>query len=174
MRRSVTVRLIILLVMTGAAVVYLIPTYLGELPAWWPAFLPKDRINLGLDLQGGSHLILEVKVDKAIENRVEHVKEDVRRLLAEKGIADAAVERTKDNQIQLKTPSAESEKLRDLLKIEFPTLAQISSRTADGKLEMLLALPKEELRPLREETVDQSLETIRNRIDQFGVSEPII
>ena len=173
MRRSVAVRLIILFVLTSAAVFYLIPTYVGALPEWWPGFLPKDKINLGLDLQGGSHLILEVKVDKAIENRIEHVKEDVRRLLAEKGIAEAAVERTKDNQIQIKVSSAASEKLRDLLKIEFPTLMQVSSRV-DGGLEVLLALPKEELRSLREDTVDQSLETIRNRIDQFGVSEPII
>jgi preprotein translocase subunit SecD len=174
MRRSVAVRLIVFLVLTGAAILYLIPTYVGTLPEWWPGFLPKDRINLGLDLQGGSHLILEVKVEKALENRVEHVKEDVRRLLAEKGVADAAIERTKDNQIRIKVPSAVSEKLRDLLKIEFPTLVQVSSRTVEGGLEVLLALPKEELRSLREDTVDQSLETIRNRIDQFGVSEPII
>jgi preprotein translocase subunit SecD len=174
MQRSVAVRLIILLVLTVAAGFYLIPTYVGALPEWWPGFLPKDRINLGLDLQGGSHLILEVKVDKAIENRVERVKEDVRRLLTEKGVADAVIERVKDNQIRIKVPSAASERLRDLLKIEFPTLVQVSSRTVDGGLEVLLALPKEELRSLREDTVDQSLETIRNRIDQFGVSEPII
>ena len=38
-----------------------------EIPDWWTDFLPSDEIHLGLDLQGGSHLVLEVKVDKAIE-----------------------------------------------------------------------------------------------------------
>jgi len=174
MRRSVTIRLAILSVIIITAILYLVPSYFGELPEWWPSFLPKDKINLGLDLQGGSHLVLEVKVEKALENRVERIKEDLRRLLAEKGVADAALERTKDNQIQIKVPAAAGEKLRDLLKIEFPNLVQVNPRTVDGGLEVLLALQKEELRSLREETVDQSLETIRNRIDQFGVSEPII
>ncbi|MGH7844445.1 MAG: protein translocase subunit SecD, partial [Candidatus Binatia bacterium] len=174
MRRRVTIRLAILAALALAAILYLAPSYVGELPEWWPSFLPKDRINLGLDLQGGSHLILEVKVDKALENRVERIKEDLRRTLAEKGIADAALERTKDNQIQIKVPAAAGEGLRDLVKIEFPNLVQVNSHTVAGSLELWLSLQKEELRSLREETVDQSLETIRNRIDQFGVSEPII
>jgi preprotein translocase subunit SecD len=94
--------------------------------------------------------------------------------LAELGVTAAAIERTNENQIRIKASSADAEKLRDLLKIEFPNLAQVSSRTVDGGTELILALQKEELRSLREETVDQALETIRNRIDQFGVSEPII
>ncbi|HWP56881.1 MAG TPA: protein translocase subunit SecD [Candidatus Acidoferrales bacterium] len=174
MRRNITVRLLLFLALTATAVVYLLPTYLGELPEWWPSFLPRDRINLGLDLQGGSHLVLEVEVDKAVANRVERIKEDLRRLAAEKGIANANLERDKDNQIRVRIPASEAEKLRELVKIDFPNLTPVSSRAAEGSAEIVLALQKQELRSLREETVDQSLETIRNRIDQFGVSEPII
>jgi preprotein translocase subunit SecD len=127
-----------------------------------------------LDLQGGTHLILEVKVEKAVENTVERVKEDLRKVLREKGIAINELERVQAGQLQLKVPAAGGDKVRDLLKSEFPSLVLVSSRSGAGGLDFLLALDERELRSLRDYAVDQSLETIRNRIDQFGVSEPII
>ena len=49
--------------------------------------MPQERINLGLDLQGGTHLLLEVKVDKAVENNLDRVKADLQRFLREKAIS---------------------------------------------------------------------------------------
>ena len=63
MRQSVWTRTIIFAIAIVAAIIYLVPTFVGSLPSWWSSFLPTDRINLGLDLQGGSHLVLGVKVD---------------------------------------------------------------------------------------------------------------
>jgi preprotein translocase subunit SecD len=63
MQRGVSARLVIFLALTLVAVVYLVPSFVRELPPWWSQYLPTDRINLGLDLQGGTHLVLEVKVD---------------------------------------------------------------------------------------------------------------
>jgi preprotein translocase subunit SecD len=157
-----------------AAVLYLVPTFVPTLPPWWTAYLPSNRINLGLDLQGGTHLILEVATEKAIENRVERVKDDVRRLLLEKGVKPEVAERTKENQIRLVVPAGAAERVRELLKLEFPSLVVAPSQAGPSGFEVRLALSKEELRTLREDTVDQALETIRNRIDQFGVSEPVI
>ena len=174
MQRGVVVRLVIFLSLTLAGVFYLIPSFLGDLPSWWSSSLPADRIHLGLDLQGGSHLVLEVKVDKAIENSVERIKEDLLRLLKEKGVAVNELSRARGNQIQLKLPAASGDKARDLLKGEFANLTVVKSEAVAGGLDLLLALSEKELRALRDATVDQSLETIRNRIDQFGVSEPII
>lgn len=174
MQRGITVRLVIFFVLSLSALFYLFPSFVRDLPPWWSGFLPTDRIHLGLDLQGGTHLILEVKVDKAVENTVERVKEDLRKLLREKGISLNELARTQGNQIQLKVPPASGERVRDLLKSEFPNLVLVSSRTGAGELEFLLGLHERELRGIRDYAVDQSLETIRNRIDQFGVSEPII
>lgn len=174
MQRGITIRLVIFLVLSLAALFYLFPSFVGDVPSWWSGVLPADRIHLGLDLQGGTHLILEVKVDKAVENTVERVKEDLRKLLKEKGISLNELARNPGNQIQLKLPPASSERVRDLLKSEFPNLVLVSSRTGAGELEYLLALHERELRSVRDYAVDQSLETVRNRIDQFGVSEPII
>jgi preprotein translocase subunit SecD len=136
--------------------------------------MPTDRIHLGLDLQGGSHLVLEVKVDKAIENAVERMKTDLTNVLRERGISGVSVERVQGTQIQLKVPAASVERVRGLLKGDFPNFTMLNTQTSDGTTEFFLTLSKDEIRSLRDYAVDQSLETIRNRIDQFGVSEPII
>jgi len=169
MRRGVLVRFLILLVFTIAALFYLTPTVVGELPSWWGGFLPTDRIHLGLDLQGGSHLILEVKVDKGVENTVQRVKEDLRRAFREKGVTFNELERLQDNRLQLKVPATGIERVRDLLKSEFPILVVVSSRSSAGAVEFLLALDEREIRSVREYAVDQSLETIRNRIADFDL-----
>jgi preprotein translocase subunit SecD len=174
MQRGVVVRLAIFLVLSFASGLYLLPSVVGELPSWWGSYLPAERINLGLDLQGGSHLVLEVKVDKAVENAIERMKDDLNRLLKEKGIAFSELSRVRANQIQLKVPTASADKLRDLLKAEFPNLTVTNPQTAAGQTEFVLALSPKDLKELKDATVDQALETIRNRIDQFGVSEPII
>lgn len=174
MQRAVTVRLVLFIVVTLASLVYLAPTFVNNLPSWWSSFLPTDRIHLGLDLQGGSHLVLEVKVDKAIENNLDRIKGDLTNMLRERGISGVSVERVEGSQLQLKVTAASVERVRGLLKTDFPSLAVVNTQTGGGTTEFFLTLSKEEMRSLRDYAVDQSLETIRNRVDQFGVSEPII
>src|SRR6266481_2634506 len=174
MRRSVAIRLSLFIVATLVSLVYLAPTFVHDLPPWWSSFLPTDRIHLGLDLQGGSHLLLEVKVDKAIENNVERIKADLTNVLRDRGISGVSVERVQGTQIQLKVPAASVERVRGLLKSDFANLTVVNTQASGGTTEFFLTLSKEEIRSLRDYAVDQSLETIRNRIDQFGVSEPII
>ena len=174
MRRGVAVRLMLLIGATVGALLYLTPTFVNLLPTWWSSFLPADRIHLGLDLQGGSHLILEVQVDKAIENNVERVKGDLINTVRERGISGVAVERVQGAQLQVKVPAASVERVRGVLKNDFRNLEVVNSQTAGGATDFFLTLSKEEIKSLRDYAVDQSLETIRNRIDQFGVSEPII
>ena len=69
-----------------AAFVYLTPSLSGELPPWWSSILPRDKIHLGLDLQGGMHLALEVEATKAVESHLERVVEDLKQDLREKKI----------------------------------------------------------------------------------------
>ncbi len=174
MRQSVRTRLILFTVLTLASVIYLVPTFFAPLPDWWTKILPMNSINLGLDLQGGTHLVLEVKVDKAIENNVERIRTDLVKIAREKGISGVAVER-EGIQLHIKVPAANAEQFRGILKSEFANLAEAKpSQTVSGTTDFDLTLSKEEIRSLRDYAVDQTLETIRNRIDQFGVSEPII
>ncbi|HEY1234967.1 MAG TPA: protein translocase subunit SecD [Candidatus Binatia bacterium] len=174
MRQSVLTRAIIFGIAIVAAIIYLVPTFVSSLPSWWASFLPADRINLGLDLQGGSHLVLGVKVDKAIENNIERVRTDLSNVLREKGVSGVSVER-EGTLLHITVPSESAERLRGVLKSDFAYLIEGKPpQTTAGKSDFFLTLSKEEIRSLRDYAVDQSLETIRNRIDQFGVSEPII
>ncbi|MGH9896790.1 MAG: preprotein translocase subunit SecD, partial [bacterium] len=116
---------------------------------------------------------MEVKVEKAIENSLERSAEELRNFFREKGIASVEAKRV-ENQILLRVPSESADKARELLRSDFSNLVVANSQVSAGRLELTLALPENEIRDLRDYAVDQSIETIRNRIDQFGVSEPII
>ena len=174
MRRGVLARFIMFAVAALAAIVYLLPNFVDPLPSWWSSFLPSEKIHLGLDLQGGTHLILEVQVDKAVEHNIERVRNDLLNLLRERGLSAVSIERVQGTQLQIRSPADSVERVRGVLKGDFSNLAVVNTQTTAGTTEFFVTLSKEELRAVRDFAVDQSLETIRNRIDQFGVSEPII
>src|SRR5918999_309 len=156
MRRGVAVRIALFVVAVLASLVYLAPTLVPNLPGWWSSFLPTERIHLGLDLQGGSHLVLEVKVDKAIENNLERLKGELTNTLRERGISGVAIERTQSAQIQLKVPADSVDRVRGLLKGDFANLTVVNTQTSGGTTEFVLTLNKEEMRSLRDFAVDQS------------------
>jgi len=83
---SIKVRSVITLAIILIAVFYLVPTLTADLPEFWEKNLPKDRIHLGLDLQGGMHLVLEVEADKAIEATLERTAIDLKETLMDKRI----------------------------------------------------------------------------------------
>jgi len=183
MRRGVLSRVIIFSALALLSLLFLAPNFLGkkdssgtvEMPGWWPSFLPSDAIHLGLDLQGGSHLVLEVKLDKAVENHMERLKNELTNSFREKGISGVSVERVDATQLQIKAAAASVERVRSILKADFANLSEVKTpQTSAAGTDFYMTLNREETRALRDYIVDQSLETIRNRIDQFGVSEPII
>ncbi|HUC98009.1 MAG TPA: protein translocase subunit SecD, partial [Candidatus Polarisedimenticolaceae bacterium] len=174
MRRGVLARFIMFAVAALAAIIYLLPNYVDPLPSWWSSILPSEKIHLGLDLQGGTHLVLEVQVDKAVEHNLERVRNDLLNLSRERGLSGVSVERVQGTQLQIRAPSESVERVRGVLKGDFPNLTVVNTQSTAGTTEFFVTLSKEELRAVRDFAVDQSLETIRNRIDQFGVSEPII
>ena len=67
MLKSMKWRAILYAAINLVAVVYLLPTFV-KMPAWWEDYLPSEKISLGLDLQGGMHLVLGVETEKALEN----------------------------------------------------------------------------------------------------------
>jgi len=168
---KVIYRALLVVALLCASFVYIGPTLMQPLPSWWPSFFPKEPIRLGLDLQGGIHLILQVEVDKAVENSVNSTMEDLKRELATAQIPTAKLERQGDTiHIQPQTPDKGSA-ISDLVKNKFPNLVYGDGAEAG---EAVLKLDDKERRRIREFAVDQSIETIRNRIDQFGVREALI
>ena len=132
---------------------------------------PRQPINLGLDLQGGIHLVLGVDLEKGVENVLDRVAGDLRTALQKKGIG-AQVTRQGGSGlvVQLASPQAFAEAQRVLADFaEFDTRSQ---DPAAGRIE--LALKERVIADRRNSFVDQALKVIRNRVDQFGVAEPTI
>src|ERR1041384_848564 len=111
MRKSALTRFALFGIVSLAALLYLLPTFVRSLPEWWSNVLPSDKIHLGLDLQGGSHLVLEVKVDKALENNVERVRGDLVNSFREKGISGVSVDR-EGTVLHIRAPAASAESAR--------------------------------------------------------------
>lgn len=159
MRRQLGVRIALVVVVIAVSVWYLYP--------------PAKTINLGLDLQGGIHLVLGVDVDKALEAQVDRAGDTARAELEKKGIGVTRVERrgTAELVLQLASPPSWDAAVKTTDEI----LGVFDRKEADqaaGRL--VLALKPSEAANIRELAVRQGLETIRNRVDQFGVAEPSI
>jgi preprotein translocase subunit SecD len=153
-----------------ASLVFIAPTFVG-VPAWWPW---KQPMRLGLDLQGGTHLLYQVEIEQALDNTVERTSRDVERELRDANIGAFTVDRSgRSLQIRLSNKDKRSE-VRRLLEDRFSNLTVADSGSGDNAADITLELKPAEVLRLREGAVDQALDIIRNRIDQFGVAEPTL
>jgi len=158
-----------------AAFVYLTPSLSRELPPWWSSFLPQEKINLGLDLQGGMHLVLEVDAKKAVESSLERVIEDLKHDMRKEKIRYLELKRRGTEGIDLILMRAEDRKiLQDLVDSNYQDFKMEPGATSERGLPLRLILGSGARDQMMKMAIDQALETIRNRIDQFGVSEPDI
>jgi preprotein translocase subunit SecD len=157
------------------AFVFLIPSMTRVLPPWWSGILPKDKIHLGLDLQGGVHLVLEVEVKKAAESYLERVVEDLKPDLRKNKIRALDLKRRGIEGIDLTlAPDQETKDLETLVGSTYPSFKlEPGVRDEKGRTYFLSLIEQERLQ-IYKMASDQALETIRNRVDQFGVTEPDI
>ncbi len=145
------------------------------LPTFYPAFWPYKRINLGLDLQGGMHLVLEVETQKAVESTIERIAQELRSTLKKEHIRYMDMDRVDGSKISVKISEGKDiENFDKLLDNEYADLRIISKTDSNGGTTYLMDLPDKETEYIKKLAADQALETIRNRIDEFGVSEPDI
>ncbi len=166
--KNISWRLVVIIAVIVTAIIYVLPTFK-------PGILHDKKINLGLDLQGGMHLVLEVDTDKAVEGRIERLTHEIRDQLKKERIRYRTVERVDGTNIQIVIHGAENiDNFRDVLDQEYPDLRIDKEIPGSDTLEMVLNLPETEIDLIKKSATDQALETIRNRIDQFGVSEPDI
>ncbi len=166
--KKISWRLVLILAVFIVALVYMLPTL-------DPSLWPHKKINLGLDLQGGMHLILEVETEKAVESTIERYRQEIRDMAKDKKLTDATVDTVGGMQLAVKISEPEQEKeFQEILDKEFRDLRLVSREQEGDSMKILLDLPDEETDRIKTMAVQQALETIRNRIDQFGVSEPDI
>ncbi|MFH2092868.1 MAG: protein translocase subunit SecD [Pseudomonadota bacterium] len=159
--KSVTILLVILI-----CVIYLVPTFLD---CW-----PHKKINLGLDLQGGMHLVLEVQNIKAVEAEIDRTIGELKKELKNENITHHGITRLKSNAILAKISNDDKSKFEDFISKNYGKMGVPTPVAEEGLSLFELSLPQTEIDTIKKLATDQALETIRNRIDEFGVSEPDI
>jgi len=144
-----------------ASAVYLVPTTGVKLPSWWSKALPKDKIHLGLDLLGGMHLVLEVEAEQAVENTAERLSQDLKETLRKEHVPFLKLDVAGGQTIEVWLKDAqEQEKLRSILKDQFPALEVVTSETTDqGPVTRIRIKPKE-ADHIRKLAVEQALEML--------------
>ena len=138
----------------------------------WYLYPPRKSINLGLDLQGGIHLVLGVDVDKYVASQTERAAQDLKSGLERKGVAVKRVVREGLSTIVLELANATN--WNDALTVAAEFSAFEVAQRDDKAGRFTLAMRERQITQLRDDAVRQGLETIRNRIDQFGVAEATI
>ncbi|MGH9684949.1 MAG: protein translocase subunit SecD [Candidatus Acidiferrales bacterium] len=132
-----------------------------------------DRIKLGLDLKGGSHLVLQVQVDEAIGLRCDQAIDELTKQLHDKSIGIGEIRRVDNTHILVRNVDpATSGSFRDLVTSQFGDWA--ISPAAGETNGYLLTMKPSIIADVRRQTMDQSLETITRRINALGLTEPTI
>ena len=168
-------RLTLLVLMVVLSVIFFIPSYqpfYQALPDWLKRVMPDKGITLGLDLQGGIHLVMEVDEDRAVEIAVDRSVASLQDLLVEKKIPVESVVRTGRAQVTIQFQNAELKAQVQKTIDDYPTFSETESAGSANRL--VWELREAEAKRIKDSAINQALETIRNRIDQFGVTEPIV
>lgn len=178
MPRLVWLRIAIVLAALLGSLIYLYPPGGLRERLYGPAAPPRragvlpTTLNLGLDLQGGIHLVLGVDVDKALQGQLERAAADMKTELERKGVGVAEAALQGGTEIALRLASPESWNAALTVLNQFQGYERRSADQPSGRI--VLALRQREATTLRDLAIRQGLETIRNRVDQFGVAEPTI
>lgn len=141
-------------------------------PAWL-ASLGASPMNLGLDLAGGVHFLLEVDTPKAVADRMEDMQETIKKHIRDKRLFNVDVQ-VKDRTITITTPSEDAQKvLLSVLQENLPDLTR--QRGSEGSDFWIRAtLENRVIQEIENHAVSQNLTTIRNRVNELGVSEPLV
>lgn len=165
----------LLLAVILVSVVCVLPSYqhlYQALPSWVKSMLPNKGITLGLDLQGGIHMVMEVDEDRAVEIAVDRSVVSLQDMLVDKKIPVESVKRTESTRITIQFQNADLKAQIQKLIEDFPTFAETESAGSANSL--VWDLRESEAKRIKDSAINQALETIRNRIDQFGVAEPLV
>ncbi len=162
-------KLIIIFLICFVGTVFAMPNFipnslLNKLPSW----LPKQSMNLGLDLKGGSHLLLEVDFPVYLKEQVENLRESIRSDLRKNKIGFTNL-KVKHNKVSITLRDEETNK----------KFKNIFSRNHDIEVtengeDFLISFTEEHIEVLKKKLLDQSREIIRRRVDESGTKEPII
>jgi len=141
------------------------------LPKWWPA----QKIRLGLDLRGGTYLVLGVKTEEAVKSQLNSMASAVKADLAKERIGVVKARASGERSLQITLLGEQGvDQLDAYVHKHFPDLTK-GETTKDGeRVQVSYAISEPKAIEIERNAVDQAIETVRNRVDQYGVAEPTI
>lgn len=172
MVRDIQQRTLVVLAVTVAAILSLLPTVLRDnfTPKWFT-----KPIALGLDISGGVHLVYGVKAKEAVTSRLQSTLASLRAELRSRKIAVYQSTVGADNALQLILLSdASLEEAKTVIAEKASELSLTSTVSDDGRPRLRYEFSPQAAKKIESDAIEQAVETLRNRVDQFGVSEPLI
>jgi preprotein translocase subunit SecD len=164
-------KIILIIVVMLAGALYAFPNVLSpQQAAQLPGWAPSARMNLGLDLRGGSHLLLEVDMSAVLQERMQALEQNLRAALRKERINYTNLAASRDAvQLTLSNP-ADLPKVRELLRNIETGLAVEQGQGG----QVTIRYDEARLRELSTQVIGQSIEIVRRRVDEFGTTEPSI
>ncbi|MFL1404969.1 protein translocase subunit SecD [Marinobacter sp. M1N3S26] len=153
---------------------YLVALNMAESTPDWLKAVGAGPMKLGLDLRGGVHFLLEVDMETAVTQRLEATASQIKRELREERIRYRGGEVSDDNRIQLSFRNeADREEAFDLVRGNYNEFL-LDERTEGDEYLLDLSLSEQEVQQIQDYAIEQNLTTIRNRVNELGVAEPLV
>jgi len=163
MKKNLKYRLLVVLLITGVCIYLFVP--------------PSKKLNLGLDLRGGIHLVLQVVIHDALLAEAEQVRDRIDGQLREKEVAfseSRTVDKANSPEIEIRGVPPDAQPAVEQQLRDYSSSWTFQTRFGDNQVDYVLQMVPAVRKALAQQTVAQARETIRNRIDQYGVAEPSI
>lgn len=139
---------------------------------WYHRVLPSEVLKLGLDLRGGIHIVLGIDFHDVYRDDILRFRHELEALIKEEHLEGVTLETTPSNQVIIRFPNDKTwEKVDGIIAKRFGGDIDFDNQTANQATVRMSALREEYVKG---RAIEQSLETLRNRIDEFGIAEPII
>jgi len=159
---KINYRLVIFILATIFGISFTIPSFLGKNP----------KVNLGLDLQGGMYLVLGVKSEEAVKNKIKTIASTIKYLSEKKELFIDKLEYIKNGLkfelIDKDDAPKMDEELKKILGID------IKKEQKNGSIIYIVTLTKQAIQKTKEDALKQAIQTIRSRLDAFGLAEPSV
>ena len=171
MRRLPKGWIIIILFVSVLSLIFLVPTFAGDkLPSWWSKVFPSSGIRLGLDLKGGIFLLLDVQIDKSIEQELNSINDIVKENLAKSGVLVKSSD-ISGNLLTINFYSKQDlSEAKQIARDDFSNVASIS----EDDLGLGITLSSNYIQELKKNSLSQVKQVIENRVLDFGLVEPSI
>lgn len=153
---------------------YIVALNLAPNTPEWLMDLGAGPMTLGLDLSGGVHFLMEVDMAEYVKGRINNYREDLRNSLREENIKyRIIVAEDKVLRMSFRKDALRSE-ARAFVNRTYPSEFLIQEEETDGNFDLLLSVTEKQIRDFEDYAVKQNLMTLRNRVNELGVAEPLV